>query len=201
MKNKYIKAILSMLILLTIISISILIYKKFETNNDKLNDAEKFKKEYPNVDQDNKFIYSDINSIINILENGTGVIYIGFPECIWCQAYVPILNEAAKESNIEKIYYLNIMEDRKNKTINYEKIVEILDRELMYDDEGNKRIFVPDITIVKQGNIIGHDNESSIITEPNMTPENYWTEEKKSKLKTKLKNYFKQINENTCTSC
>jgi predicted bacteriocin transport accessory protein len=198
MKNKYIKLISTILILIIIVSISILIYKKFENNQKIQKDNEKFKTEYPKVDKDNLFIYSDINTIINIIENKTGIIYIGFPECIWCQAYVPILNEAAKEEGIEKIYYLNILEDRKNNTINYQKLLNLLDVNLLFDDEGNKRIYVPDVTIVKNGKIIGHNNESSIITEKDQTPEEYWTEERKKLLKENLKESFKKLEkENT----
>lgn len=198
MKNKYIKLISTIIILIIIVSISILIYKKFENNQKIQKDNEKFKTEYPKVDKDNLFIYSDINTIINIIENKTGIIYIGFPECIWCQAYVPILNEAAKEEGIEKIYYLNILEDRKNNTINYQKLLNLLDANLLFDDEGNKRIYVPDVTIVKNGKIIGHNNESSIITEKDQTPEEYWTEERKKLLKENLKESFKKLEkENT----
>ena len=88
--------------------------KKADTNNDnKLTDSEKFAKEYNLKDEDGKaldnvFVYRTPEQIINILEKGTGIVYLGFPECPWCTAYVPYLNEIAKEKEVEKIYYLNI---------------------------------------------------------------------------------------------
>jgi len=195
------KILIGSIVLIGIISISILIYKKFENNNTILTDAERFKKEYSEVSNDNVFVYSNIESVIKILENGTGVIYLGFPECQWCQSYVKILNEAAKENNIEKIYYVNILEDRKNNTKNYKKLIEILNDNLLYDDEGNHRIYVPDVTIVNKGNIIGHDNESSVITDDTLTPEKYWNNERISNLKNKLKESFNKLENNVCTSC
>lgn len=192
-KNKILKIITILLSIGIIIILSILIFKKFETDENNITDNIKFKNEYKNVTKDNVFVYATSNEIIKILDSGTGVIYLGFPSCEWCQAYVQILNEAAKEAEIEKIYYLNIYNDRKNETINYQKLIKLLSSNLMYDDEGKKRIFVPDVYIVKSGKIIGHDNESSVVTKSDETPEIYWTEEKKESLKVKLKTYFNEI--------
>jgi len=85
------------------------IYKlnKKEEAKTPTSDALKFKEEYKKVDDDNLFVYRDMEEIIKILENGTGVVYLGFPECPWCQAYVPYLNEVAKEVGLDKIYYAN----------------------------------------------------------------------------------------------
>lgn len=200
-KNKYGILIISIISLVILTALSILIYKKFEDNSSKPTDSERFKEEYKNVPDDNLFVYTSSEDIIKILENGTGVIYLGFPECKWCQAYVPILNEVAKNEGIEKIHYLNILEDRKNNTSDYQKIVEILGDNLLYDDEGNHRIYVPDVTIINKGEIVGHDNESSLVTEEDGTPETYWTTEKKEALKTRLKSYIDKIDKSICTSC
>ena len=83
---------------LLVIAIGVVSLFKFVLNNDEvLSDASKFKEEYTEVDEDNVFVYRDIDEIINILEKGTGVVYLGFPECKWCQRYVKYLNEVAKE--------------------------------------------------------------------------------------------------------
>ena len=50
-----------------------------------------------------------MREIIKIMKNGTGVVYLGFPECPWCQSYVKMLNEVAKDVGIEKIYYYNVV--------------------------------------------------------------------------------------------
>lgn len=204
MKNKLVKYLVILLSLVAIVVISILIFKKFENNdvtNNKPSAAEKFAKEYTNVSKNNVFVYSTGAEILKILENGTGVIYLGFPECQWCQSYVPILNETAKEAGIEKIHYFNILEDRKNNTAVYKKIVKLLNENLLYDDEGNRRVYVPDVTIVNKGTIVGHDNESSLVTESDGTPNEYWTKEKKEALKTRLTTYFNKISSGVCTSC
>ena len=44
--------------------------------------------------------------------NSSGVIYFGFPECPWCRNAVSVLLDAASETGIDKIYYMNNRDDR-----------------------------------------------------------------------------------------
>lgn len=177
-------------------------------NNDKNQiitsneDAKMFSTEYTKVSEDNVFVYKSAEEIIKIMENGTGVVYLGFPECPWCQIYVKYLNEVAKEVEIEKIYYFNILEDRKNNTEEYKKIVELLKEELQYDDEGNHRIFVPNVSFHVEGKLIGNDCETSKDTHGLSDPSEYWTYEEVSSLKQKLKIYMEQVisSQKICTS-
>ena len=177
--------------------------KDYSKDDDKyiLTDAQKFAKEYTSVDKNNVFVYRTDEQIIKILKDGTGIVYLGFPECPWCQKYVSILNEVAKENNITKIYYFNILEDRKLETPEYKEMVSLLKNYLDTDDEGNKRIFVPEIVFVQNGEIIAHNNETAKIMNSTETPESYWTEEKITSLKTLLTEYITQINSNVCTDC
>lgn len=169
-------------------------------NLTKVTDASKFKEEYSNVSEDNVFVYRTDKEIIDILKHGTGIVYLGFPECPWCQAYVSYLDEVAKETKIEKIYYLNILEIRKNNTKEYQEIVSLLDNYLSYDEEGKKRIYVPAIVAVKEGEIIGFDDETSHDTKGYETPEEYWKNEDLAGLKKKIKEMFNKTNTNVCTT-
>lgn len=164
-------------------------------------DSQKFAKEYTTVTEDNYFVYRNNEEIIKILEHGTGVIYLGFPECPWCQAYVPFLNEIADVEGLEKIYYYNILEDRKNNTETYKKIVDIIKDYLRYDEEGNKRIYVPAVIVVSDGKIVGFDDETSYDTKGFELPEDYWTKEEKSELKKNLTKMISEIVNNQCTDC
>ena len=168
---------------------------------EKENDGAKFAKEYETVDENNYYVYRDIDEIIKILENGTGVVYLGFPECPWCQAYVPMLNEVADIEGLEKIYYFNILEDRKENTEEYQEIVEILKDHLQYDDEGNKRIYVPAVIFVSKGEIVGFDDETSYDTKGFEKPEDYWNAEEVSELKKKLTENMNKVLDNKCTDC
>ena len=194
-KKKIIILSIALVVLIAALSLILVLENKKESK-----DALKFKEEYTEVSEENVFVYRNIDEIIKILENGTGIVYLGFPECKWCQAYVVMLDEVAREEGLEKIYYYNILEDRKNNTEEYQKIVELLGDNLLFDEEGNHRVYVPDVTAVLKGEIIGHDNESSVV-DGKETPEEYWTEEKKTKLKQRLKSMIDQINTELCTSC
>ena len=169
----------------------------------KLSDGERFAQDYEGIEEDNVFVYRNIDEIINIMERGTGVVYLGFPECPWCHAYVKYLNEVAKEVGIEKIYYYNVLEDRTNNTENYQKLTKILKGHLQYDEEGNEKIYVPNVSFHIEGKIIGNDYETSKDTHGFKEPSDYWTEDEVKELKNTLTKYMKDVYKalNECTEC
>ena len=121
-------------------------------------------------------------------------------ECPWCKEYVIYLNEVAKNSGCDKVYYFNILNDRKDNTEKYQEIVNILKDYLPYDEEGNKRIYVPAVIAVKDGKIISFDDETSKDTKGYDTPQEYWKNEDLDALKKKLSEMFKNTSNNICTS-
>ena len=112
-----------------------------------------------------------------------------------------MLNEVADIEGLEKIYYFNILEDRKNNTKEYQKIVDILHDYLQYDEEGNKRIYVPAVIFVSKGEIVGFDDETSYDTKGFEKPEEYWNEEEVTDLKHKLTENMNKVLDNKCTDC
>lgn len=193
------KNLLILGLIIIIVLLVILLVKVSEKESDG-NDAIKFAQEYTEVGEDNIYVYRTYDEIIKILENGTGIILLGFPECPWCQRYAVYLNEVAKELDFDKIYYYNILEDRKNNTEEYQNIVSIISEYLKYDEEGNKKIFVPSVIAVNKGEIVGFDDETSVITE-DITPDEYWTDNKVNLLKDKLTTMLTKAHPNMCTSC
>ena len=193
------KNLLILGLIIIIVLLVILLVKVSEKESDG-NDAIKFAQEYTEVGEDNIYVYRTYDEIIKILENGTGIILLGFPECPWCQRYAVYLNEVANELDFDKIYYYNILEDRKNNTEEYQNIVSIISEYLKYDEEGNKKIFVPSVIAVNKGEIVGFDDETSVITE-DITPDEYWTDNKVNLLKDKLTTMLTKAHPNMCTSC
>lgn len=193
MKKKYIVLIITLILLLV----------GGCKDNKVVEDNVKFSLEYTEVGENNIFVYRDISEIIKIMKNGTGVVYLGFPECPWCNYYVKYLNEIAMEVGLDKIYYYNILEDRKNNTEKYQEIVSLLSGNLQYDEEGNERIFVPNVSFHVDGKVIFNDYETSKDTNNKETPKEYWSDEEITDLKNRLKPYLEKINiaSNTCTSC
>ncbi len=148
-----------------------------------------FNNEYNLVDENNVFVYKSIDDILITLDKGTGIIFLGFPECSWCQNYVKYLNDVAVSKNIDIIYYYNFKSIRESNTEKYKKLVSRLGDYLFLDDTGSYRLYAPTLVIVKEGKILSFDNETSLMTNP-ILPNEYWTEEKINSFKEKIGNYF-----------
>jgi predicted bacteriocin transport accessory protein len=145
-----------------------------------LSDAKIFSSSYTEVGTDNVYKIKTAEETIEMLQKGTGVIFIGFPSCPWCQAYAPMLNDLAREHGITEISYFDIKEDRANDTDNYKDIVSLLSSYLQSDENNNKRVYVPETAFVINGTIIGNDYETSKETLGISDPKEYWTEERVS---------------------
>lgn len=154
-----------------------------------LTEAQKFKQEYSEVADNHVFRYKNLEQILKILESGTGVVYLGFPECPWCQKYVKYLDEVAREMKLSEVSYYNIRQIRKDDTPEYKRIVEILKNHgLDKDNKGNPRVFVPEVVAVKDGHVVARDNTTSLnSSEKDGTPAEWWTEERVDRIKGILK--------------
>lgn len=198
--NKQKLLIIIFFIIISVVS-CLYIYNTYKDN--KVNkDANKFSQEYRMVDSKNNFKYRTSSQMFKILEEGTGILYLGFPQCKWCQYYVKLINEVAKEEGVN-IYYYNIYNDRKDNTDVYKKFVSFLSGNLQFDDNGKERIYVPHISVVVKGKIIETDYETSFDTDGLDDPEKYWTDSKKENLKNKLKTAFQKVyvELNSCSDC
>ncbi len=159
------------------------------------NYASKFKEEYESyngkqtssgkdylkveIPEENVIVYSSITEVLDIIKNKSGVIYFGFPTCPWCRNMVVPLLEAADSTSLDKIYYLNMYEERDTiKYVDGEFITEkeasegyydlvndlssILDDYIVKDSDGiehntsKKRIYVPLVVFIKDGEIVDY---------------------------------------------
>jgi len=123
------------------------------------------------VPENNPFRFVEFDEIVELLEGGTGIVYFGFPNCPWCRNLVPVLTDAAIDFGVEDILYRNVFEDRNLLELQdgeivetraghpgYYQVLEILgDLVPVYtglEDESIRRIFVPAVVFVKDGEII-----------------------------------------------
>lgn len=156
-------------------------------------DAQRFSKEYTSVPEDNRFTYTTHEQVIHLFREGTGVIFLGFPECPWCQHLAPMVNIAAQAEGIETIYYLNIREERANNTADYRQLVSYLAEYLPKGDDGEPRISVPDVTFLKNGKIIHRFKQESAKAGDASTPDTYWTNERQERATVQLRKHMKAI--------
>lgn len=118
------------------------------------NDILKFKDEYEKLNSasvvmnvpEGKITYLNVDEAINFMENGTGILYIGFPACPWCRNIVPVLIETFKD---EYIYYYN-------PNVNKDSVKEKQFESFLAPYLENNRLYVPDVYFVKNGKIMGH---------------------------------------------
>ena len=186
MNKKIIYVICSLLCVVVLVATFI----KFKYNLS--SDAIKFKKEYEKYNTElislrlskkNKIKYSSYEEIESIVKSGTGIIYLGTPASNWSRNVVEPLIDAVNDSDINRVYYLDISGDMDYYTIyddsltymldddgnelkgtqEYFNLVDLLSDYLMeykieLDDKDyvteHKRIYLPTVIFVKDGNII-----------------------------------------------
>ena len=146
-------------------------------------DSEKFKKEYESLNSEKKYLdvsipkdnnvkYASFDEVMDFLDEGTGILYLGFPECPWCRNAVPVLLEAAKKGEVDNILYFNAKPIRDEKelkdgkiitkkegTKEYYKLVDKLKDVLGpyegLEDDSIKRIYFPTVVFLEGGKIVG----------------------------------------------
>ena len=165
-------------------------HKNSSNNKNKVTDAIKFKNEYEelngkstdagkkyldvSIDEKNPMKYISFDDLMDLLEDGTGIVYFGFPECPWCRNAITTLIEAAKDEDINEIYYFNAHDMRDEKKLDengniittkegteeYNKIVEKLYDSLdVYsglNDDTIKRLYFPNVFFISNGKVVGN---------------------------------------------
>lgn len=193
-KANQIKIIITFVLVAIAITLMVIFRDTLFRVKENITDGEKFYRQYNQVPVDNVFKYTTAKEAIELFKADQAVIFFGFEECKWCQSYAPMLNEYAKSNNIKTIYYVDIKEDRANNSKEYQDLVTLLSSYLSSDDNGNKRIYVPDVYFVQDGKIVGHNNDTSL--EVGADVERYY-EEKGEALKKKIDELFNKL-EKTC---
>ena len=238
------KIYLGIILVCTVLVIGLCVYAIATHKEEKLTDAFKFKKEYESlnevvnennekqymeifIDEENPIVYKTGQEIVEIMKNEDAIIYFGFATCPWCRNAVPVLLEAAKELNVDKIYYVDILDIRdtykfsgsiepeltKKGTDAYYEIVKFLDKYLqkfyVNDDAGNmydtgvKRLYAPTVVGVKNGKVVGF-HEATV--ESQTDPYEVLTDKQKEELKKEYKTIIETVNkkDNVCkdnTAC
>lgn len=140
-----------------------------KVKDDIKTDSIRFHDDYNTVDKNNIYEYATYSNVIDTLNNGTGIIYLGFPTCTLCKEVVPILNDVAKQKDIKSILYYNFRDIRDNNTEEYQELAKLLSDYINVDDEGNERITAPTVVFVNKGDIVGvyigtiNSNEEEIL--------------------------------------
>ncbi len=173
------KKIIIGIIVIALIVLGIVLYFVLKPESDNL----KFKHEYESlnsekgymditISKDNNVKYASFSEVKDFLKNGTGILYLGFPECPWCRNAIPVLLKAAKENEVDTILYFNAKPIRDEKELKDGKIVTMKKGTKEYyelvnllkdvlgpyeglEDDNIKRIYFPTAVFVMGGKITG----------------------------------------------
>lgn len=156
-------------------------------------DAARFKAAYSRVANDNRFVFASPGEVLEKFESGSGLIFLGFQQCPWCQQLAPIVDDAAKVEGLDKIYYLDIRHARETNDATYKKLVEKLKPHLRTDENGQPRVYVPDVTALKGGRVVGHFLQETTADGENATPDTYWTGERRARAVEQLRKMIRAM--------
>ena len=123
---------------------------------NKLTDQEKFANEF-GISEKNKFVYSNINQILDIFNKGTGIIFLGNSDDESSLEAGKILYQASKSTNIDRIYYYNPQKLENKNPDKYQKLIKIMAKYLDVDEK-NCYLKLPYVYAVKDGTIINYSN-------------------------------------------
>lgn len=108
---------------------------------------------------DHRYVNAEYSDLVRMINNKeSGIFYIGRPTCPYCVEVVPILNEVAKQYEVN-VYYINSRSDYSASDAGLEDkevVIAFLHDYLMENDDGDKALFVPNVLVMKKGEIIGN---------------------------------------------
>lgn len=166
--------------------------KDFNVPKAKLTDPESFALEY-GISQKNLYTYKSSKDILEMLKQGSGVIFLAYPENKWSKKTAELLNEVAQENHVKELYYYNFKKDKSNNNRFYLDIVNLLKSYLPVVDMESVELRSPTVLVVLDGKILYYSDETSIVR-GNETIEKYWTSEKitekKEEFQTAMKEYL-----------
>ena len=133
--------------------------------------------------------YASIDDVTHIFTSDTGIIFIANSDEEGSLKAAPILTDAAKSVNIEKIYYYNPKKLKESSPKKYKKLLEIINSYLGNDSK-NKKLKLPNVYTVKSGKIIGYSNYFS--SNEQLSADKL-TKKKKSKIRNEYINLLKDF--------
>lgn len=192
----------------------------------KKNDSILFKEEYESLNSNNKYrsvfidknnpmVYITDKELLEKIKNKEDmVVYFGFNKCPWCRSVIETLIAVSKDLEIKEIYYLDILNIRDIKEIDtggnikttkegslaYLEIVDLLseylDDYVIEDEVVGKRIYAPNILVIKNKEVLGIETG---ISEKLTSPNGELTEEIKKDTYDKLYALLEKYNNNSCS--
>lgn len=122
------------------------------------------------IDENNTIKYVDYQHLIDGLENGSHVVYMGYPTCPWCRRAIPVLIDTVNQYAGVSIYYCDMKKARDDYENHlstedsqaYQKVLDVIacseyDFGEIFDyfDDGSIKIGASTVFFIKEGEIVG----------------------------------------------
>lgn len=172
--------------------------KPSSTSTVQKEETTSFVQQYTDLDQQTtQLVQMEKENLQDFLNYGTGIIFFGFPECPWCQAYLPMLDTVLKETQAQAYYY-NIYVDKSADRPFYDEVSQILktnnisgnENVIHYTNEGKPVIYMPLTLFIEKGRIVAFEDESNTNDAKVVSPQDYWTAERKQAIHDRLTTYI-----------
>lgn len=138
-------------------------------------DSVKFKKEYEQlngtirekdghiyndikISNVNPIKYIDLHELVNILSNQNAIVLLSSATCPYCRASIPSLLKAAKDLNINTIYYYDITSENNEEDID-DMMQELNEYGIVNKNEKGKNVWkIPQLLNIKNRKIVSSAN-------------------------------------------
>ncbi|MBR0138130.1 MAG: hypothetical protein IJM15_06955 [Erysipelotrichaceae bacterium] len=182
-------------------------------------DALRFKKEYEalngkkdsegvsylqiEINGNNTVRYCDYEKIVEAIDNGTHLVYLGWPHCPWCRSMLPVLIEAVNEYKGVYIYYFSVYDLRSSYEKDsessdgqkYKRIADMLkEQATSFYDDGTAKLTASNVYFIREGELIAvHNRTVSSHLDPYEPLMDYQKKELKDEFSVLLEELVKDI--------
>lgn len=195
--------------------------RDYESLNGTIRESDGMKYNDVDIPKRNPIKYVTAKEVVDIIKNEDAIIYFGANWCPWCRNAVQVLFEAAEKNDLKTIYYLdmdtakNTWEIKDGKAVKTEKekdgyyeLLDVLKDELpdyvLTDkdgkkyDTGEKRIYMPFVIAVKNGEVV--DRQRGTVTlDEGQTKYDEMTTSQEKELASTYDRLIKSLNSNVCS--
>ena len=158
------------------------------TKEEEITDSEKFAIEY-SVSNTNPVKYASFEKILQILKDGSGILFFANSDCEVCETNAKIFLEALADIDTVDVYYYNPQKIINEDSESYKELKNLLDERI---EEFDDNLELPAVFVVRNGKVVAYSNDLSLSDE---SEEDYLTTKSKKNLKEKYVNLIKKYKE------
>lgn len=182
-----IKKVIYLLILILMIFAFIFLSKKY-TKDEESNET--ITTYYSNITS-KKIEVVKANKVKSLLKEGKSIIILGNSESKYSEKYISLIQETIESIILDKVYYYDLYNDKKQQNSNYYDIRDALAGNLVTTDLGENNLLAPSFYIVDNGEVKYYNIESVAVKNTDSI-EDYWPYEKEQSFKNEIYSAIEQ---------